>query len=64
MHGELDGGVGHANHVVGGAGQQEVVVVPAHVEQGDVDGVDGVVVDSALEGEQPYSETVGVEKVE
>lgn len=37
---ELDGGVGHPHHVLRDTGQLEVVVVPADVEQSQVDGVD------------------------
>lgn len=36
----LDGGVGHPHHVLRNAGQLEVVVVSAHVEESQVDGVD------------------------
>lgn len=37
---DLDGGVGHPHHVLRNAGQLEVVVVSAHVEESQVDGVD------------------------
>lgn len=37
---QLDGGVGHPHHVLSDAGQLEVVVISADVEQRQVDGVD------------------------
>lgn len=37
---QLDGGVCHPHHVLCDAGQLEVVVVSADVEQSQVDGVD------------------------
>ena len=40
LYAELDGGVGHPHHVLCDAGQLEVVVVSADVEQSQVDGVD------------------------
>lgn len=40
LHIELDGGVGHPHHVLCNAGQLEVVVVSADVEERQVDWVD------------------------
>ena len=52
VNSELDGSVGHAHDVGGGAGQQEVVVVSAHIDKSDFDGMNVVAIDSGLEGEQ------------
>lgn len=56
---ELDGGVGHAHHVLGDAGQLVVVVVSADVEQSQVDGVGGGV-DVRLEGGDTHTQEQGV----
>lgn len=40
LHVKLDWGVGHAHHILGNAGQLEVVVVSADVKKSQVDGVD------------------------
>lgn len=40
MYIELDGGVGHANHVLRNAGQLKVVVISADVGKSQVDRVD------------------------
>lgn len=37
---ELDGGVGHPHHVLCDAGQLEIVVISADVDERKVDGVD------------------------
>lgn len=53
---QLHRSVGHAHYVSGSAGQEEVVVVSAHVDQSYVDGMNGVVVvDSGLEEENRHS---------
>lgn len=40
LHVELDGGVRHPHHILGDAGQLEVVVISADVEKSQVDRVD------------------------
>ena len=40
LHGQLNGGIAHPHHILGNAGQQETVVITAHVDKGQVYGVD------------------------
>lgn len=47
---QLKGHIGHANHILRDAGESETVVVPAHVDQRQVDGVNVGPVDVRLEG--------------
>lgn len=50
LHDQLDGGVGHAHHVLGDAGQHVAVVIAADVHQRQVDGVHVGPVDVGLWG--------------
>lgn len=39
MHSQLKRHVGHANHICRDAGEDKAVVVPAYVDESEVDGV-------------------------
>ena len=49
MHRQLKRHVGHPDHVLRDAGQDKAVVIPAHVDESEVDGVNVRPVDVGLE---------------